>query len=47
MVPAVGNQFGAALAARGLTAIGTLWGLGELLVAGLVGARLYREPEPA
>jgi len=31
----------------GLTAIGTLWGLGELLAAGLVGARLYREEEPA
>jgi hypothetical protein len=30
----------------GLTAIGTLWGLGELLVAGLAGAWLYRE-EPA
>ena len=28
-----------------LVAIGTIWGLGELLVAGLVGARLYREPE--
>lgn len=27
----------------GLVAIGTLWGLGELLAAGLVGASLYRE----
>lgn len=26
-----------------LTAVGTLWGLGELLVAGLLGAKLYRE----
>jgi hypothetical protein len=28
-----------------LVAIGTLWGLGELLLASLIGARLYREPE--
>ena len=28
-----------------LVAIGTAWGLGELLVAGLVGVRLYREPQ--
>jgi hypothetical protein len=28
-----------------LVAIGTLWGLGELLLASLIGARFYREPE--
>ena len=28
-----------------LVAIGTLWGLGELLLASPIGARLYRETE--
>lgn len=27
-----------------LTVIGTLWGLGELVLAGIVGAKLYKEP---
>ena len=27
----------------GLTVIGTVWGLGELLLAGLVGSRLYKD----
>ena len=26
-----------------LTVIGTIWGLGELLLAGIVGAKLYKE----
>jgi len=26
-----------------LTVIGTIWGLGELLLAGIVGSKLYKE----
>jgi hypothetical protein len=28
-----------------LTIIGTVWGLGELILAGLVGSKLYKEVE--
>lgn len=28
-----------------LTVIGTIWGLGELLIAGIVGSKLYKEPK--
>ncbi|HBZ26568.1 MAG TPA: hypothetical protein DEO54_10115 [Rikenellaceae bacterium] len=30
-----------------LTVIGTIWGLGELLLAGIVGSRLYKEKKIA
>jgi hypothetical protein len=30
-----------------LTVIGTAWGLGELLLAGIVGSKLYKEIKPA
>jgi hypothetical protein len=29
-----------------LTVIGTIWGLGELLLAGIVGSKLYKDVKP-